>query len=45
MAANLILSFVQNTIEDLIFRLLGNIEIFEMDKYYKFFPDLVEKIH
>ena len=27
------------------FRLLGNIETFEMDKYYKLFPDLVEKIH
>jgi hypothetical protein len=26
-------------------RLLGNIETFEMDKYYKLFPDLVEKIH
>jgi hypothetical protein len=25
--------------------LLGNIETFEMDKYYKLFPDLVEKIH
>jgi hypothetical protein len=24
---------------------LGNIETFEMDKYYKLFPDLVEKIH
>jgi hypothetical protein len=23
--------------------LLGNIETFEMDKYYKLFPDLVEK--
>jgi hypothetical protein len=23
---------------------LGNIETFEMDKYYKLFPDLVEKI-
>ena len=23
----------------------GNIETFEMDKYYKLFPDLVEKIH
>jgi hypothetical protein len=37
------LSFVQNTIE--YYRLLGNIETFEMDKYYKLFPDLVEKIH
>ena len=27
------------------FRLLGNIETFEMDKYHKLFPDLVEKIH
>ena len=27
------------------FRLLGNIETFEMDTYYKLFPDLVEKIH
>jgi hypothetical protein len=27
------------------FRLLGNIETFELDKYYKLFPDLVEKIH
>jgi hypothetical protein len=35
---NLNLSFVQNTIEDLI-SLLGNIETFEMDKYYKLFPD------
>jgi hypothetical protein len=25
--------------------LLGNIETFEMDRYYKLFPDLVEKIH
>ena len=25
--------------------LLGNIETFEMDKYYKLFPDQVEKIH
>jgi hypothetical protein len=24
---------------------LGNNETFEMDKYYKLFPDLVEKIH
>jgi hypothetical protein len=24
---------------------LGNIETFQMDKYYKLFPDLVEKIH
>jgi hypothetical protein len=32
---NLNLSFVQNTIEDF----LGNIETFEMDKYYKLFPD------
>jgi hypothetical protein len=27
------------------FRLLGNIETFELDKYYKLFPDLIEKIH
>jgi hypothetical protein len=26
-------------------RLLGNIETLERDKYYKLFPDLVEKIH
>jgi hypothetical protein len=24
---------------------LGNFETFEMDQYYKLFPDLVEKIH
>jgi hypothetical protein len=28
-----------------VFYVLGNIETFEMDKYYKLFPDLVEKIH
>jgi hypothetical protein len=27
------------------FRLLGNIETFELNKYYKLFPDLVEKMH
>jgi hypothetical protein len=43
-------SFIQQTqyfipVEIDFSRLLENIETFEMDKYYKLFPDLVEKIH